>query len=329
MRRRQPLRIEPIRPDPLAWPVHSVVAVFRGDGEAGRDQVVILTHKMWKQLGADPQIINKQIRMDNQPYTVVGVLGPGFRDRIGAQLTVPLVFKPEQLNHEYHWINVMGRLKTSASLQQAQADIDVITKRIASLYPISSKGRRVVLEPLRSAAIPNDRRFMLWLMLGTLAMILLIACVNIANLLLAKRLSRQKEVAIRVALGATRATIFSQFLTESLLLAAVGGLFGIAVGYVLLQGSIVVLPLHLLPAEASLRLNLPVTAFTLVVTALAGVLFGCAPAWYASRIKAGDGLKEGGASGMGGGQRRLRQALVVGEVALALSLLFWGGSVDS
>ena len=155
--------------------------------------------------------------------------------------------------------------------------------------------------------------------------ILLIACVNVANLLLAKSLIRQKEMAVRSALGATPKAIFGQLITESLLLAVCGGILGVGVGYGMLRGLIAAMPEGTLPTEADLRLNLPILLFTLGATTLAGLLFGCAPAWFASRIDPAETLKEGGRSGSGKARQWLRRTLVIGEFALALALLAGAG----
>jgi putative ABC transport system permease protein len=295
------------------------------EGQAGKEHEVILTHKLWMKLGSNPNIIGTTMRMDNEPYTVVGVLSPGLADRNHAQVTVPLVFKPEQVNHDFHWLLVMGRLKPGVTIKQAQGDMDAVTTHIAEAYPKSNKGWGSLVEPLKNDFLPSDRKLTLWLLLGAVAFILLIACVNVANLLLAKGMTRQKEVAIRSALGATPKTIFAQLLTESLLLATMGGLLGIGVGFAMLRGLIAVMPEGTLPIEADLRLNLPILLFTLITTSLAGLLFGCVPAWYASRVDPGETLKEGGRTGTGVGRQRLRRALVTGEFALALALLAGAG----
>ncbi len=165
----------------------------------------------------------------------------------------------------------------------------------------------------------------LWLLLSAVAFVLLIACVNVANLLLARSLSSQKEMAVRSALGAKPAALFVQLLAESLLLAIAGGTLGVGVGYGILQGLIAVTPPNTLPSEADLRLNLPILLFTFGVTTLAGIMFGCAPAWFAARADAAEALKEGQRSGTGVGRRRLLRFLVVGEFALALTLLAGAG----
>jgi putative ABC transport system permease protein len=295
------------------------------EGVEGRDHVVILTHKLWAHLGSDSKIIGQSMRINGEPYTVVGVLSPGLDDRAQSQLAVPLVFKPEQINHDFHWLLSIARLKPGVTVQQAQADMDSVATHIAQANPKSNKGWGVFVEPLKNDFLPSERKQTLWLLLGAVAFILLIACVNVANLLLARGLARQKELAVRSALGASRRTIFEQLITESLLLAIVGGLLGIGVGFAMLQALIAIMPRGTLPDEADLHLNLPILLFTLAATTLAGLLFGSAPAWYASRVDPGEALKEGNRTGVGAGRHRLRQALVIGEFALALALLAGAG----
>jgi putative ABC transport system permease protein len=295
------------------------------EGVLGREHVVILTHKLWSHLGADRKIIGQPMRINGEPYTVVGVLSPGLDDRSDSQLAVPLVFKPEQLNHDFHWLLSIARLKPGVTVQQAQADMDSVATHIAQENPKSNKGWGVFVEPLKNDFLPSERKQTLWLLLGAVAFILLIACVNVANLLLARGLARQKELAVRSALGATRKTIFEQLITESLMLAIAGGLLGIGVGYAMLRALVAIMPRGTLPDEADLTLNLPILLFTLAATTLAGLLFGSAPAWYASRVDPGEALKEGNRTGVGAGRHRLRQGLVIGEFALALALLAGAG----
>ena len=295
------------------------------EGVQGKDHVVILTHKLWAHLGGDPKLVGRSIQINGEPYTVTGVLPPGLFDRDDAQLTVPLVFKPEQINHHFHWLIAIGRLKPGVTIKQAQADMDNVTWHIAQAYPTSNKGWGAFVEPFKNDFLPSDRKQTLWFLLGAVGFILLIACVNVANLLLARGIARQKELAVRSALGATRKIIFEQLLTESLLLSLVGGLLGVGVGYAMLRAVLVIMPRGTLPPEPDIRLNFPILLFTLVATTLAGILFGSAPAWYASRIDPGETLKEGGRTGMGAGRHRLRQSLVIGEFALALTLLTGAG----
>jgi putative ABC transport system permease protein len=295
------------------------------EGTAGKEHVVILLNKLWKRLGSDPNIIGKPVKIDGIDYTVVGVLGPGQADRLNQWLIVPLVFKPAQLNHDFHWLLVMGRLKDGVTMQQAQSNMEAVTANIAKAFPKSNKGWGVFVEPLKNDFLPKERIQTLWFLLGAVGFVLLIACVNVANLLLARGTTRQREIAIRTALGAARRDIFAQFLTENLLLAIVGGLLGVGVGIAILRWLIATMPRNTLPSEADLSLNLPILAFTFVASTLAGLLFGCAPAWYATRVDPADALKEGGRSGTGAGRQRLRKVLVVGEFALALALLTGAG----
>jgi putative ABC transport system permease protein len=267
------------------------------EGTAGRDHVVILTHAMWKRLGANPSIVGTVLHMDGEPYVVVGVLSPGVRDR-GSPVIVPLVFKPEQFNRDYHWMNVIGRLKPGISIHQAQANMDAIVTRIAQAHP-EAKGWTVTVEPLKSASLHDHQKLTLWLLMGAVGFVLVIACVNVASLLLAKAMTQQREVAIRGALGASPAAIFAQFLTESLVLALFAGGLGTAAGYAMLRGLIAVMPAGTLPPTVDVSLNLPVLLFTLSIAIAAGLLFGSVPAWYTSRLDPGETIKEGGRSGAG------------------------------
>ena len=295
------------------------------EGQAGKDHVVVLSHKLWLKLGGELKIVGTTMQLDGAPYTVVGVLPAGFQDRLHAQLTVPLVFKPEEINHDFHWLLAMGRLKPGVTIKQAQADMNSVTAHIAETYPKSNKGWGSFVEPLKNDFLSSDRIQTLWLLMGAVGFVLLIACVNVANLLLAKSMTRQKEIAVRSALGATPRTIFTQLLTESLLLALFGGALGVGVGYAMLRGLIAVMPDGTLPSEADLTLNLPILLFTLGATTLAGLLFGCIPAWLASRVDPAETLKEGGRTGTGVGRHRLRRILVIGEFTLALALLAGAG----
>jgi putative ABC transport system permease protein len=295
------------------------------EGVPGRDHVVILTHKLWDRLGANKNVIGQQMRINNEPYTVVGVLAAGIADRYDEQLTTPLAFRPEQINHDYHWLIAMARLKPGVTIQQAQADMDAVTARIAADNPKSNSGWGAQIDPFQNDFLPKERIHTLWLLLGSVGFVLLIACVNVANLLLAKGTARQKEIAVRGSLGATRRQVFAQFLTESSVLALIGGVLGCGLGVVLLRGLIAVMPDGTLPAEASLQLNLPVLAVTLAATMLCGLMFGCAPAWYASRVDPSEAIKEGGRSGGSASHNKLRRILVIGEFAMALSLLAGAG----
>lgn len=295
------------------------------EGIPGSDHAIILTHKLWNRLGADRAIVGRPMRINGEPYTVVGVLAPGIGDRFDFEMAAPLAFRPEQINHDYHWLLTMGRLNPGVTRQQAQADMDAVTAHIAAAYPKSNKGWGASVEPLQNDFLPPERIRNLWLLLGAVGFVLVIACVNIANLLLAKGAARLREIAIRSSVGANRGQIFAQFLTESVVLALIGGALGIALGVGLLRAILSIVPEGILPSEANFQLDIHVLVVALAATTLAGVLFGCAPAWYASRVDPAESLKEGGRSGTGGGSHKLRRGLITGEFALALSLLAGAG----
>jgi putative ABC transport system permease protein len=299
------------------------------EGQVGHDHVVIFSHKFWEsRYGSDRKIVGQSIRLNGEQYTVVGVLKPGLPDRLpGNDIIIPLAFKPEQINHDFHFILVMGRLKPGVTLQQANAEMASVAKHIAEVYPISNKNWGVSVEPLQNNFLNKDTIKGLWLLLGAVGFVLLIACVNVANLLLARGTARQKEVAVRASLGASRWQLIYQFLTESLTLGLIGGVFGIALAWVLLRAIVALMPPNTLPSEADLHINLQILLFTLGTSIFAGVLCGCAPAWQSSRWNLSDTLKEGGRSNSGAGRHGLRKILVVAEFALALTLLAGAGLV--
>jgi len=299
--------------------------VLPEEGEPGKDHEVVLTHRLWERLGANRAIIGQPIRMNAELYTVVGVLEPGVADRLPVDLSVPLAFKPEQINHNFHWLDVMGRMKPGVSLAAAQADMEVVGRRISRDYPESTKSWSVRVEPLRNDFIPRRTILTLQLLMGAVGFVLLIACANLANLLLAKAGARQKEVAIRSSLGASRRELFTQFMIESLLLAALGSAVGVGFAQALLKGFIAIMPPSTLPSDADIRIDLAVLAFTVAVTVVSAILFGWAPAWQAAGVDPNTALKEGGSAGTSAARHRSRRVLVVGEFALALVLLTSAG----
>jgi putative ABC transport system permease protein len=295
------------------------------EGKAGQDHVLILTHALWERLGGKRDIMGKPIRMNGEPYTVVGVMAAGPTDRLPSKLMVPLVFRPEQINHSFHWLLVMGRLKPGVSRAMAQADMDLVARHIAEEHPDTNKTWGASVEDLKDDFLADNTRSTLWLLMGAVAFVLLIACVNVTNLLLAKSTVRRREVALRAALGATRRQLFGQFFTESVVLAVLGGAAGIGLSAGITKVLQAMMPPFALPSEADVKLSIPVLLFTLTASLLAAILFGCVPAWQASRLDPNEALKEGGRTGTGASRHSLRRALVVVEFALALTLLAGAG----
>lgn len=298
------------------------------EGQPGKNHVVILSNRLWRQhFGADQGIIGKDIRMNGEPYTVVGVTPPGIYDRFNSQFWIPLALRPEQITHDSNFSLVMARLKDGVSIEQAQSEMNLIAEQLQSEFPKSNANRTISVEPLHLNFLTDATRRNLWLLLGSVGFLLLIACVNVANLLLARGTSRQREVAVRAALGASRTRLFVQFLTESLVLAVTGGALGILLAGIILDVISAVMPPvgTMLPSEANIRISIPVLLFTIAVTTVAGLLFGSAPAWQATRLDLNEVLKTGGRTGSYGARRNGRRALVVTEFALALVLLATGG----
>ena len=300
------------------------------DSLPGNEHVVILNNKFWRdRFGSDPNIVGTKLRMSGELYTVLGVAAPSASDNGDAKMNVPLAFKPSDMSRDAHYLYVMGKLKRGVTLEGANAEMNVIAKQLSEAYPKSNANLTVSVEPLKDDFLPKQTRLGLWLMMGAVGFVLLIACVNIANLLLAWGTARQREIAVRAAQGATRARIFRQFLIESLSLAMIGGALGTLLAVAMLRGVMSLMPRNQLgiPYEADPHLNIPVLLFTLGATLISGVLFGCFPAWNASRQNINDMLKEGGRSSAGGGHNRLRRVLVVAEFALALILVAGAGLI--
>jgi putative ABC transport system permease protein len=289
----------------------------------GAERVVILSHALWQQsFGGDPQMIGKKLLLDGQNCQVVGVMPPGFRfpwDE--SELWLPYQLDAAKSGRGPHFLRVLGRLRADATLQRARAEMETIALRLEQAYPDTNKDFRVFMQPLHESQSGELQR-PLYVLLGAVLFVLLIACANVANLLLARHAAREREIAIRTALGAGRWRIIRQLLTESLLLAlagSVGALLFAAWGVDLLKK----LGPRDIPRLQEAALDAPVLGFTLMLGALTGLIFGLAPAWRRARLNLNLALKDG-ARTTGGGQR-LRQSLVVAEIALALLLLIGGG----
>ena len=310
---------------------------FRADEDRpGKQHVVLLTHRLWRErFGADRDIIGRDIRMDSIPYTVVGVLEPGSWDRAPANVWIPISFTPAEIANRQPGgpLIVDGRLKPGVTLQQAQQEMNAIAADLARQFPDSYAGRTLRLVPL-DAAILNSSRTMvagtglqplLWSLLAAVSFVVLLACVNVANLLLSRGVTRQRETAIRAALGATRGRLVRLALIEGAVLAAFGGALGVVASGWILQGIVAMLPPFTLASTVDPKLNLQVLLFALGATMFGGALSGSAQAWQAGRANFHDTLKQAGRGGTGDERRRLLHALVVVEFALAVTLLCGAG----
>ncbi|HJQ25121.1 MAG TPA: ABC transporter permease [Blastocatellia bacterium] len=295
------------------------------DDRPGAAPVVILSYEFWqRRFGGDPGTIGRQLTLNNQSFTVVGITPANFQFVAEADVTLPLGLQAERfrLRGRDPGVNVVARLKPEVSEPQAEAELNTIAARLEQQYPESNKGRRVVLVPLHESVV-GDVRQPLLILLGAVGLVLLIACANVANLLLVRASSRRKEMAVRVALGAARGRIVRQLLTESVLLATLGAGLGILLA---LWGTRLIaaqLP-DGIPRLQEAEVDLPALLFTLAVALLTGLLFGLVPALQASRPNLTEELKEG-ERGSSGRRQRLRSALVMGEVALTLTLLVGAG----
>jgi putative ABC transport system permease protein len=298
------------------------------EDKPGANHVVILSHAVWMaNFGGDPQILGKQIWLNNAQYTIIGVMPPGFvfPDRT-AQVWTPIGFSAEDLaEHGSHYLNVVARLRDGVSLQQANADLSIIAKRLQKQFPNSNAKVGAFGVPLRDN-LTGSSRLAAIILLVAVGFVLLIACANVANLLLARAAGRRKELAMRMALGAGRTRIIRQLLTESLLLSVIAGGAGLLLALWATPFLADLIPDSLAPLGGS-GVNAEILAFLVAVSIFCGVLFGLAPALRISRLDLVNAIKQSGSgSGIGFSATRMRDILVVAEVALAL-VLFSGATL--
>jgi putative ABC transport system permease protein len=298
------------------------------ENQPGKDSVAIIAHSLWqRRFGSDPAIVNKTITTNGVPRTVIGVLPEGFNYPKGAEVYAPIAMTPQLIkSRDFHSFYVIGRLKDGVTLQSAQSDIDTIAGRLATQYPDTNVGLGATVYPI-VADTTRVYSTAMWIMMAAVGFVLLIACANVANLMLARAGGRQKEIALRAALGASRWRIVRQLLVECLIIALLGGAAGVVIalwGIDLLRAANPGDAAKYADGWKNFTLNYQVLAFTLGLSLLSGFVFGLAPAWQVSKPNVNDALKEGGRQG-GAGSHRLRSLLVISEIALSLMLLIGAG----
>ncbi len=300
-----------------------------GEDQPGHDHVAILSNSLWRsQFGGDPAIIGKQIQLDRESYSVIGVLPKDFSFAGKQDLWLPVALnRAKPKNRGSHFFHAVGRVKPGVTFAQASSELDRFAAQLAREYPDNypaAAGWGMFMVPMKEQMVGKVRPALL-VLLGAVAFVLLIACVNIANLLLANGSAREREFAVRSAMGAERWRLVRQLVTESLMLAFLGGVLGLAIAYWGV-GAVRALVGDSVPRVDEIRVDPFVLGFTFVVSILTGLIFGLAPAWHGAKANLQDALKDGGRGGSAGGSsRKLRGALVVSEIALAVLLLVGAG----
>lgn len=295
----------------------------------GSPRVVILSSALWERLlGSDPNLTNKSLTLNGNPVAVIGVMPPNFElqfpTNIRVDMWLPLRIDPANVERNYHFLYALARLKPGVSLDQAQSDMNLIANQLQQQYPDTNAQKGVNIVPLRKQLVGKVETY-LYLLFGAVGFVLMIACANVAGLLLARVTARHKEVAVRIALGASRWRIIRQLLTESIILSAVSGLLGLLFAYAGIKLLVTLTPPDV-PRLHEVGLHVPVFLWTLVISILTGLLFGLAPALQASRPDLNEALKKSAGRNQGGFQRGgLRNPLIVAEVAVALLLSVGAG----
>ncbi|HEV3332436.1 MAG TPA: ABC transporter permease [Bryobacteraceae bacterium] len=295
-----------------------------GEDKPGSPPVAMIGEGLWKRrFGGQPSLVGQNVTLNGVGYTVVGIApaAPGLLSN--GDIWTPLTIDPAKEVRLNHLMTAVGRLRPGVTVTQAQSEMDAVSRRVGEQYP-EVKDWGIHLQTLYDLLVPRQLRTALLVLLGAVVLVLLIAAANVANLLLSRAASRQKEIAVRLAVGASRARLLRQLLTESLVLSVAGGVVGLVAAHGAVRLMNTSLPPNLLPVP-DVPVDATVLLFTLAVTVATGLVFGMAPAWQAARTDLNTVLKEGGRSSVGGSRPILRKGLVAGELALATVLLIGAG----
>ena len=303
-----------------------------GEDQLGKDRVVLLSHGLWEsRFGSDPAMLGRDILLNGESHTVIGVLQKGGPfDRAAAQIWKPLAFQPSNMTRDFRFLGGSAKLKPGVTLAKARAEMDVIGQRLANAYPASNKGWGVAVDRLADVLIGPQVHTLVTVLFAATAFVLLIGCANLANLALARGTSRESEMAVRAALGASRWRLVRQLLIENVVISVCGGILGVGVGYGMMKWMQSLIPPYTLPPAVDIGMDASVLLFTLTVAVVTGLLFGVAPAAQTTNPSLVSALKEGGlGTTTTTPARRLRGALVVGEVALAFGTVGRFGTPDA
>ncbi len=330
----EPQRLSALRATANYFDVYGVKPLlgrwFSAEEDApGKNHVVVLSQPFWQRVfGGAENVINRQVQINGEPYSIVGVGPAGLGQQENkAEVWTPMAFKPDETSNDArggHYMSSVALLRPGVTATQAESELRVIAAQLAAQYPNTNKGWSVFVMPMLEYNV-RDVRVVLYTLLGAVGCVLLIACANIANLLLARATARHREISIRAALGAGRARLVRQLLTESVLLALFGGAAGLILAHWGLAALLALAP-STLPRTTNIHLDGSIVAFSVALSLLTGVIFGAAPAWLAAHTDVNEALKQGARGSTEGGTRgRFRSALVILEVAFALVLLGGAG----